>query len=192
MAELKQQDGKLFAYHSTGVSGLAYITMKADAGNFPLSSLPCPVYAVSRAAVLAWQALGFDASSRQQFLLTCKQAISVWTLLTCGTILAEGAGPVEIVTALAEDVQKAKQSKSRCGAPLCSLPIVTEPAPFCPPLHTNDVQGMSLVTPFPESKGSHWVQDVHTLHSCGGGVPCGSCRHQEDSKGPHRSALPSR
>ena len=32
MEELKQQDGKLFAYHSTGVSGLAYITMKADAG----------------------------------------------------------------------------------------------------------------------------------------------------------------
>lgn len=32
VAKLKQQAGKLFAYHSTGVSGLAYITMKADAG----------------------------------------------------------------------------------------------------------------------------------------------------------------
>ncbi len=40
VAELKQQDGKLFAYHSTGVSGLAYITMKADAGNPPFH--PCP------------------------------------------------------------------------------------------------------------------------------------------------------
>ncbi len=28
-------------------------------------------------------------------------------------MIAEGAGPVEIVTALAEDVQKAKQCKSR-------------------------------------------------------------------------------
>ena len=45
VAELKQQDGKTFAYHSTGVSGLAYITMRADAGN-PLSwhgpALPSP------------------------------------------------------------------------------------------------------------------------------------------------------
>lgn len=35
--ELKQQDGKLFGYHSTGVSGLAYITMRSDAGQSPFA-----------------------------------------------------------------------------------------------------------------------------------------------------------
>ena len=48
VAELKQQEGRLFNYHSTGVSGLAYITMKADAGTLlamlsALLSSCCPV-----------------------------------------------------------------------------------------------------------------------------------------------------
>lgn len=64
VAELKQQDGKLFAYHSTGVSGLAYITMRDDAGNSPLPAPPCPAHpyplllsAASTAGAVAWQVL---------------------------------------------------------------------------------------------------------------------------------------
>ena len=42
VAELKQQEGRLFNYHSTGVSGLAYITMRADAGTL-LAVLSAPL-----------------------------------------------------------------------------------------------------------------------------------------------------
>ena len=42
VAELKQQEGRLFNYHSTGVSGLAYITMRADAG-MPHAILSAPL-----------------------------------------------------------------------------------------------------------------------------------------------------
>ena len=46
-----------------------------------------------------------------------KLILTLGTLFTSGAVLVEGAGPVEIVTALAEDVQKAKQSKSRWVPP---------------------------------------------------------------------------
>lgn len=68
VAELKQQDGKLFAYHSTGVSGLAYITMKADAGKPP--ALTC----ISTAAVPAWRAMCSDARKHRKTTLTDLQA----------------------------------------------------------------------------------------------------------------------
>lgn len=47
-------------------------------------------------------------------------AVGLREVFSGGAMVAEGAGPVEIVTALAEDVQKAKQCKSRSasGTPL--------------------------------------------------------------------------
>ena len=53
VAELKQQDGRLFAYHSTGVTGLAYITMKADAGKSVLR--PAVLFLRQQKGVVAWQ-----------------------------------------------------------------------------------------------------------------------------------------
>ena len=51
VAELKQQEGRLFNYHSTGVSGLAYITMRADAGTLPCCA-QCAAFIVLSSNVL--------------------------------------------------------------------------------------------------------------------------------------------
>ena len=136
----------------------------------------------------------------------CIVTLPLWTLFTCGAMLVEGAGPVEIVTALAEDVQKAKQSKSRWAfptkpalTPVSTLEQRPPQADSMPWVHIVPCACCQLVPRYGlisdtlsfRSQGWQRMQDVHTLHSSGGGVPCGSCGHQEVSKGSHRAALPS-
>ena len=108
VAELKQQEGRLFNYHSTGVSGLAYIAMRADAGTLPCRA-QCPAL-IALSSSVPFSKLQQSSWGPAAHVIHCMLQLKVPLLI------AEGPGPVEIVTALAEDVQKAKQCKCRSAS----------------------------------------------------------------------------
>ena len=94
VAELKQQDGKLFAYHSTGVSGLAYITMRDDAGNSlflphpaqPIPALSCCLLHPQQKKWLR-RCCARMLASINTILNSCLHGLTVWTPLAVGPCL---------------------------------------------------------------------------------------------------------
>ena len=101
VAQLKDQGNRLFVYHKTNVNGLAYLSMKADAGN----AREVLVSKANKHAVVRDIAV---------IVNKCCRHLRHGTLIRCRCLcLAEGPGPVELASALAQEVKQTRQCRTR-------------------------------------------------------------------------------